>query len=80
MVEAQAAGTPVIAYGRGGAADIVQPGQTGLLFPEQTAAAITRAVAEFVAGPAPSPETCRANAERFSEEAFRAALIALVRG
>jgi len=78
MVEAQAAGTPVIAYGRGGAADIVLPGETGLLFAEQTAAAVAQAVAEFVAGPALSPEACRANAQRFSEEAFRAALIALV--
>ena len=75
MVEAQAAGTPLIAYGRGGAADIVVPG-TGMLFAEQTAAAIAQAVRDFCAGPAPSPAACRANAERFSQAAFRAGLLA----
>ncbi len=74
MVEAQAAGTPVIAYGRGGAADIVRPG-TGLLFAEQSAAAIRQAVLDFCAGPAPDPAACRANAERFSQATFRAALL-----
>ena len=74
MVEAQAAGTPLIAYARGGAADIVVPG-TGLLFQEQTAAAIRQAVLDFCAGPVPDPQACRASAERFSEEAFRAGLL-----
>lgn len=75
MVEAQAAGTPLIAYGRGGAADIVVPG-TGMLFAEQTAAAIAQAVRDFCAGPAPSAAACRANAERFSQAAFRTGLLA----
>jgi glycosyltransferase involved in cell wall biosynthesis len=35
-VEALAAGTPVIAYNKGGALDYVQPGKTGLLFEKQT--------------------------------------------
>ena len=78
MVEAQAAGTPVIAYGRGGAADIVQT-DTGLLFDEQSAAAIRQAVLDFCAAPTPSAAACRANAERFSQEAFRAALLELTR-
>jgi glycosyltransferase involved in cell wall biosynthesis len=80
MVEAQAAGTPLIAFGRGGARDIVQPGTTGLLFSEQTPESIVDAVARFEAlTPATiSPEACRANALRFSEEAFRDALRALV--
>ena len=42
MVEAQACGTPLIAYGRGGAADIVRDGTTGVLFPEQAAASSPR--------------------------------------
>ena len=37
MVEAQACGTPLIAYGRGGSRDIVLP-ETGILFPEQSTA------------------------------------------
>lgn len=72
-VEAQACGTPVIAYGKGGAADIVQHGETGLLFPEQSAPSLRAAVAAFEAL-ALSPRACRANAERFSEAAFRAGI------
>ncbi|MGG5821503.1 glycosyltransferase [Falsiroseomonas sp. HW251] len=70
MVEAQACGTPLIAYGRGGASDIVREGETGVLFPEQTAASLTEAIRRFEALPI-APEACRANAERFSREAFR---------
>ena len=70
MVEAQACGTPLIAYGRGGARDIVQP-DTGVLFPEQSAAAIREAVEAFEAGPAIRPEDCRESAMRFSIPAFR---------
>ena len=72
-VEAQACGTPVIAFGKGGAADIVRPGETGVLFPQQTAAALCQAVAHFTTL-ALSPAACRANAERFSEAAFRDAM------
>ena len=79
MVEAQACGTPLIAYRRGGARDIVREGETGLLFPEQSAEAVMAAVERFEALPAPiAPEACRANALRFSEEAFRAAIRAHV--
>ena len=35
-VEAMAAGTPVIAYNKGGALDYVVPGKTGLFFEKQT--------------------------------------------
>jgi glycosyltransferase involved in cell wall biosynthesis len=84
-VEAQAAGTPVIAFGRGGACDIVQvppaSAPTGLLFPEQTAEAIVAAVERFEAlgGPAAfDPEDCRRNALRFSNERFRSAMRRLV--
>jgi glycosyltransferase involved in cell wall biosynthesis len=81
IVEAQACGTPMIAYARGGARDIVVPPPaqyaTGLLFAEQTADSLIAAVEAF--DPAQfSPEACRANAERFGEEAFRARMQALV--
>jgi len=36
MAEALACGTPVVAFGRGGAAEIVQDSRTGILFEEQT--------------------------------------------
>ncbi len=46
-VEAQAAGLPVIAYGVGGAAESVIDGRTGVLFREQSVAALTAAIARF---------------------------------
>ncbi|MGH9449780.1 MAG: glycosyltransferase [Terriglobia bacterium] len=47
MVEAQAYGKPVIACAGGGAAEIVQDGETGVLFRAQTPQALTMAVKEF---------------------------------
>lgn len=44
QVEALAAGAPVIAYGRGGALDIVQDGETGILFNHQTVEDVTEAI------------------------------------
>ena len=75
-VEAQACGTPVIAYGRGGARDIVvappDARPTGLFFQEQGTASLIAAVERFEAmAPAITPEDCRANAERFSNAHFR---------
>jgi glycosyltransferase involved in cell wall biosynthesis len=76
-VEALACGTPVIAYGIGGAAETVRnlhhhPQPTGVLFPAQTAAAIGAAVDHFeAAGSVFDPDVCRAWAETFSEERFR---------
>lgn len=43
-IEANASGTPVICYGAGGVLDTQIPGQTGLFFPEQTAASIQAAL------------------------------------
>jgi glycosyltransferase involved in cell wall biosynthesis len=77
MVEAQACGTPVIAYGRGGATDIiVPPGQerepTGLFFERQSAAAVFDAVNRFeMLESAFSGKACRRNALRFSQPRFR---------
>jgi glycosyltransferase involved in cell wall biosynthesis len=78
MVEAQACGTPLIAYGRGGAADIVQDGVTGVLFDQQNVEAIAGAVRRFEALGIGSA-ACRANAERFSREAFRGNLLREIR-
>jgi glycosyltransferase involved in cell wall biosynthesis len=47
MVEAQAAGSPVIAYKRGGARDIVIDGKTGLFFPEQSSESLVEALLNF---------------------------------
>jgi hypothetical protein len=43
-VEAMAAGTPVIAYNRGGALDYVIPGNTGLFFEKQTTESLIAAL------------------------------------
>ncbi|TCZ66894.1 glycosyltransferase [Roseicella aquatilis] len=80
MVEAQACGTPLIAYARGGSRDIVTP-QTGLLFPEQSAASIAEAVEQFEArAHTIGAEACRQNALRFSVTAFRERFRAHVEG
>jgi glycosyltransferase involved in cell wall biosynthesis len=79
-LEAQACGTPVIAYGRGGSLETVRGHgphheRTGLFFHEQSAEAIRDAVMRFEADPLPfTAQACRRHAERFSEGAFKAAL------
>jgi glycosyltransferase involved in cell wall biosynthesis len=44
MAEAQAAGTPVIAFRKGGASEIVSDGESGILFAEQTTDSIISAI------------------------------------
>jgi glycosyltransferase involved in cell wall biosynthesis len=83
MAEAQAAGTPVVAFGRGGAADIIAPlhadRPTGVLFAEQSVEAVKRAVELFCREERRiSPAACRANVERFAPENFRRRLDALI--
>ena len=82
-VEAQACGTPVIAYGRGGSLETVrgleQPAATGLFFAEQRPAAVAAAIRALDdALPTIRAADCRANAERFAAPRFRAELAAFV--
>jgi glycosyltransferase involved in cell wall biosynthesis len=75
-VEAQACGTPVIAFGKGGALETIRgrdgEGQTGVFFGEQTADAIVAAVQRLDDRlHAITPAACRTNAQRFSAERFR---------
>ncbi len=70
MVEAQAAGCPVIAYGKGGAAEIVQNGETGLLFQEQSPRSLIEAVLQFQNTKINS-KAASGNAARFSSKRFR---------
>jgi glycosyltransferase involved in cell wall biosynthesis len=83
VVEAQACGTPVIAFGRGGALESVvglpfeRP--TGVFFGEQTAESLLSAVVQFEhSGHLFDPHQIRRNAERFSSENFKTALMAFV--
>lgn len=76
LAEAQACGTPLVAYGRGGACDIVQPlgaseAPTGVLFSHQTVSAIQGAIETFECHRgAISPLACQRNASRFSAIRF----------
>jgi len=75
-VEAQACGTPVIAFGRGGAVETIrgleQQKPTGVFFDRQEPDAIVDAVASFERNQDRiSPVDCRDNALRFSAGAFR---------
>ena len=78
-VEAQATGTPVIAYGVGGARETVVDGETGLFFPEQTAESLCAAIEEFE-GRTWIPERCRAQAARFSLGIFNRQMKAVLDG
>lgn len=73
-LEAQACGTPVIAFGRGGAAETVRAGETGLFFAAQDERSIAGAVQRFQREGPFAATACRANAERFSEEVFRSSM------
>ncbi|SMB29429.1 conserved hypothetical protein [Serratia proteamaculans] len=75
-VEAQACGTPVIAFGKGGVLETVRPygtsRPTGIFFKEQSVGSIVEAIKEFEqVGDSILQEDCRLNAERFSEARFR---------
>jgi len=72
VVEAQAAGAPVIALGRGGSAETVLPGETGVLFQRQTVEDIVQAVDYFADQRGKfRAERARHHAETFSETRFR---------
>ena len=82
-VEAQACGTPVIAYGRGGVCESVRgldcDRPTGVFFAEQSVASIHAAVLEFEKNSDRiSPKICHENAMRFSTERFQAEFLEFV--
>lgn len=86
-VEAQACGTPVIAYAKGGALETVVPADgtnwseaTGVYFHEQTVEALTSAVQQFLAWEDNfQPVVLRRNAERFNKNRFKTEIAAFVR-
>jgi len=71
-VEAQASGTPVIAFGRGGALETVIEGETGFFFKNQNVDSLIEAV-NFYEKLEDKFDciTIRKNAERFSKERFK---------
>jgi glycosyltransferase involved in cell wall biosynthesis len=75
-VEAQACGTPVIAFGKGGVLETVKgldsSKPTGILYKEQNTDSIIEAVNQFEKNQSCiSPYSCRENADNFAEIRFR---------
>ncbi len=71
-VEAQACGTPVIAYGKGGVTETVVNGKTGIFFREQTVESLIEAIKNFEERENTfDPLEIRKNAEKFSKERFK---------
>lgn len=79
MAEAQASGKPVIAFGRGGAVEIVTSGVTGILFEEQSADALVQAIERFE-GVTFSPAEIRRSALRFERKRFVSEFAEVVAG
>lgn len=73
-VEAQAAGTPVIAFGQGGALETIIQDETGVFFEKQTVESLCEAIETFE-----SKKICRRkcteNAKRFSIQLFKAGIV-----
>ncbi len=78
-VEAQAAGLPVVAYGRGGVRDTVLDGRTGVLYDEPCVDGLVAAIRRFETLSFDEADL-RANAQRFAPERFLASFGALLSG
>ncbi|MFZ1099134.1 MAG: glycosyltransferase, partial [Steroidobacteraceae bacterium] len=71
-VEAQACGTPVIAFGAGGVTESVVEGKSGIFFQEQTVESMLGAIQQFERRPSRfSAQEIRTNALRFGAERFK---------
>jgi glycosyltransferase involved in cell wall biosynthesis len=79
MVEAMAAGVPVIAINRGGARDIVRPGLDGVLVEQAELGELRRAIDELAGGDWDS-QRLAARAREFSAERFVTRMLEIVTG
>lgn len=70
-LESMASGTPVIAYGQGGATDTVVPEKTGLFFQEQTVESLCEAILEFESIKVDWKELCLLQANQFTKKTFQ---------
>jgi len=73
-IEAQSCGTPVIAYGKGGALETIIKNKTGIFFEDQTINSLADAVIRFEKLSI-NPEDCYKNSLRFNETNFRKNLL-----
>lgn len=69
QVEALAAGAPVIAYGHGGARDIVDEGESGVFFSDQNVESVANAI-QYAESLRFQPGTLRRKARRFDKGLF----------
>jgi len=69
-LEAQACGTPVVAFGRGGVLETVVPGETGLLYEPATPSALAAALDKF-RGLTFNKNSLRSQAVKFSRGLFK---------
>lgn len=69
-IEAQACGTPVIAYGAGGALETVQENSTGIFVKEQNAQSLQKSIKEFETMKF-DPQVCKEFATKFSTNRFQ---------
>ena len=76
-LEAQACGTPVIAYGKGGVLDTIKEEETGLFFHTQSAQSIVDALQKF-REQSFDPQWIRSHAKQFSSTLFRERILTSV--
>lgn len=70
MAESLAAGTPVIAYGKAGALEIVEENKTGVFFDNLTEESIVEAINKFE-GLQLDFDYCKGQTEKYSKERFK---------
>jgi glycosyltransferase involved in cell wall biosynthesis len=78
-IEAMAAGKPVVAIRRGGPAETVIDGQTGVLFDDQSVAGLAAAL-DRLDTLSFEPAALRANAQRFDRSVFRQSFADVIAG
>lgn len=77
-VEAMAAGTPVIAYKKGGPLDYIVPGKTGVFYEKQTVGSLVKVLRDFN-HESFNPEYLVEHASKFSVEVFRSKMSAYIK-
>lgn len=77
-IEALSQGTPVIAYGKGGALEILESGKNGVFFQEQTPESLIGAIKKFEQMNFDTEKTI-ASAQKFSKERFKKDFLEIVK-
>ena len=77
-IEAQACGTPVIAYGQGGALETIKEFETGLFVKEQTSQSLKKSISEFEKLNF-SSRKCREFIKKFSSEFFNKSIMSFIK-